>query len=218
MQEIVYDFIGIGLGPFNLSLASLAAPLKGHSSLFMDMSDEFNWHPGMLLNDATMQTPFIADLVTLADPTSPYSFLNYAKESGRLYSFYIREDFFLLRQEYNHYCQWVAKQLPNLRFNQFVELAHYDDKTGCYELLCIDTSNGRQRRYRCKRLVLGQVRILGCLPVAIACVNILFIALTIYRIAKDYGSGKTSPSLAVDKAPPKFITIFYVNDRSISTD
>nr|WP_252975656.1 SidA/IucD/PvdA family monooxygenase [Janibacter melonis] len=34
----------------------------------------------------------MADLVTLADPTSPYSFLAYLKACGRLYSFYIRED------------------------------------------------------------------------------------------------------------------------------
>ena len=40
----------------------------------------------------------MSDLVTLADPTSPYSFLNYLKEKGRLYSFYIRENFYPLLQ------------------------------------------------------------------------------------------------------------------------
>ena len=155
MQAPVLDFIGIGLGPFNLSLASLAQPLPRLNGLFLDMSDQFNWHPGMLLDGTTMQTPFMADLVTLADPTSRYSFLNYAKSSGRLYAFCIREDFFLLRQEYNQYCQWVARQLPNLRFNQFVQFAHYDESARCYELLGLCTRTGKQTTYRARRLVLG---------------------------------------------------------------
>jgi L-lysine 6-monooxygenase (NADPH-requiring) len=38
--------------------------------------------------EAEIQVPFLADLVTLADPTSPYTFLNYLHEQGRLYRFY----------------------------------------------------------------------------------------------------------------------------------
>ena len=66
----------------------------------------------MMLDSAHLQVPFMADLVTLADPTSPYSFLNYLKATGRLYRFYIRENFYPLRAEFNAYCQWVAEQLP----------------------------------------------------------------------------------------------------------
>ena len=55
--------------------------------------------------------PFLADLVTLADPTSPYSFLNYLHEQGRLYRFYFHERFHVLRREFEAYCQWVAAQL-----------------------------------------------------------------------------------------------------------
>ena len=31
-----YDFIGIGIGPFNLSIAALAEGLDGFSSLFLE--------------------------------------------------------------------------------------------------------------------------------------------------------------------------------------
>ena len=110
MNDITYDFAGIGLGPFNLSLACLAAPVTGLNAVFLDKSKGFDWHPGMMLQDVTLQTPFLSDLVTLADPTSPFTFLNYIKEQGRIYSFYIRQNFFLLRKEYNQYCQWAAEQ------------------------------------------------------------------------------------------------------------
>ena len=38
--------------------------------VFLEARPEFDWHPGMLLDDATLQVPFMADLVTMADPTS----------------------------------------------------------------------------------------------------------------------------------------------------
>jgi lysine N6-hydroxylase len=88
------DFIVIGLGPFNLGLACLTEPLPGLNGVFLESKPDFDWHSGMFLEGSTLQTPFMSDLVTLADPTSPYSFLNYLKESGRIYSFYIRESSF----------------------------------------------------------------------------------------------------------------------------
>ncbi|MBW8703235.1 L-lysine N6-monooxygenase [Streptomyces sp. MBT84] len=89
-----YDFVGIGLGPFNLGLACLTEPIAGLDGVFLESKPTFEWHSGMFLDGAHLQTPFMSDLVTLADPTSPYSFLNYLKEQGRLYAFYIRENFY----------------------------------------------------------------------------------------------------------------------------
>ena len=79
------------LGPFNLGLACLTDPIDDLDGVFLEARDELAWHPGMLLDDATLQVPFLADLVTMADPTSRWSFLNYLKETGDLYPFYIRE-------------------------------------------------------------------------------------------------------------------------------
>jgi lysine N6-hydroxylase len=109
------DVIGVGLGPFNLGLAALLDPLE-IDAVFFDDKPGFAWHPGLMLPDAEIQVPFIADLVTLADPTSPYSFLNYLHESGRLYRFYFRERFHILRREFEAYCQWVASRLASVRF------------------------------------------------------------------------------------------------------
>jgi len=130
----VYDFIGIGLGPFNLGLAALTAPINELDGLFLERSDRFDWHPGMLLESSTLQVPFLADLVTMADPTSPYSFLNYLKQAGRIYPFYIRENFLPMRAEYNKYCQWVADQLPNLRFGHNVESVAFDEQSSTYRV------------------------------------------------------------------------------------
>ncbi|MBC9794516.1 lysine N(6)-hydroxylase/L-ornithine N(5)-oxygenase family protein [Sinomicrobium weinanense] len=150
-----YDIIGIGTGPFNLGLAALMHPVKDVSALFLDRAEGFNWHPGMLLSDSRLQVPFLADLVTLADPTSEFSFLNYAKHHKKIYSFYIRENFFLLRNEYNMYCQWVAERLPAIRFGNEVREVLYNNTEKCYEVVSQCTSTGEAKARYAKKLVLG---------------------------------------------------------------
>lgn len=147
----VYDFAGIGVGPFNLGLAALSDPVEGLDGVFLERRESFDWHPGMMLEPAHLQVPFMADLVTLADPTSQFSFLNFLKQTGRLYRFYIRENFYPLRAEYNQYCQWVAGQLEPVRFGTDVREITYDD--GVYTL----SVNGPQgpEVLRARRLVLG---------------------------------------------------------------
>ena len=143
-----HDFIAIGLGPFNLGLACLTEPIAELDGVFLESKPDFDWHSGMLLESSTLQTPFMSDLVTLADPTSPFSFLNYLKERGRLYSFYIRESFYPLRTEYNDYCRWAAARLASVRFNRRVTAIEYDD--GRYVVHA-----GPHERYVAPRLILG---------------------------------------------------------------
>jgi lysine N6-hydroxylase len=147
----VHDFVAVGLGPFNLGLACLTDPLRetdGVSGVFLEARDRFDWHPGMLLDDATLQVPFLADLVTMADPTSRWSFLNYLKQQGALYPFYIRESFYPLRREYDDYCRWAAEHLDNVRFGQRVVAVEHDGRT-------YQTSTSAGETWLSKRLVLG---------------------------------------------------------------
>ena len=155
MQNKIYDFIAVGIGPFNLSLACLTAPIENLDGLFFDKNESFNWHPGMLLQDTTLQIPFLADLVTLADPTSPFSFLNYIKEQGKMYSFYIRENFLLLRNEYNQYCQWAIRKLPNIYFNTEVTAIEYDENQQLYIVNTLSTKTNDTTIYKTKKIVLG---------------------------------------------------------------
>lgn len=155
MSERVHDFAAIGLGPFNLGLACLTEPIEDLDGIFLEQAEHFDWHPGLLLDSTTLQTPFMADLVTLADPTNPYSFLNYSKQKGRIYSFYIRESFFLLRNEYNQYCRWAAEQLSNIAFNTRVDRIGYNALARCYVISARCMKSGATKTYKARRLVLG---------------------------------------------------------------
>lgn len=157
-----YDLLGIGIGPFDLGLAALADPLDDVEAVFLDQRDGFSWHAGMLIEGTTLQVPFLADLVTMADPTSPYSFLAWLKATGRLYQFYIRESFYPLRAEYDQYCRWVAEQLPSLRWGRRVtsvvrvaDPAAADGESGGHVFeVTAETVHGVEK-YCAKHLVLG---------------------------------------------------------------
>lgn len=155
----VHDLVGVGVGPFNLGLAALLEPLE-LDALFLDEKPRFEWHPGLLLEETTLQVPFLADLVTMADPTSRYSFLNYLREYSRLYNFYFLERFHIPRREYNHYCQWVAEELASCRFGERVEevrlaASRVPGAERVFEVRTLERATGATRTYRARNLALG---------------------------------------------------------------
>lgn len=159
------DFIGIGIGPFNLSLAALLKDTSDLRYRFFEQKQEFAWHEGMLLPDTTLQVPFMADLVSMVEPTSPFSFLNYLKQHDRLYQFYFLEDLHIPRQEYNHYCQWASRQMPALSFASSVTAVR-----AISDGFEVDVNErGSRQRYACRNLVVGT----GTVPVLPACLKTL---------------------------------------------
>ncbi|GAA4415555.1 lysine N(6)-hydroxylase/L-ornithine N(5)-oxygenase family protein [Actinokineospora soli] len=119
------DLAGVGIGPFNLSLAALADPVPGLKALFFERRPEFRWHPGLLIDGTTLQVPFLADLVSLVDPTHPLSFLSYLRDRDRLFPFYFAERFHIPRTEYDDYCRWASERLPACRFDHDVSTARW---------------------------------------------------------------------------------------------
>ncbi|AYE49647.1 lysine N(6)-hydroxylase/L-ornithine N(5)-oxygenase family protein [Priestia megaterium] len=152
-QRDILDVIGVGVGPFNLGLAALIDKTDCTYKCF-EQKKEFNWHPGMLLEGTTLQVPFMADVVTMVDPKSPYTFLNYLHEHERLYQFYFFEKFHIPRNEYNHYCRWVASQLSGLEFNSTVkEVKMHEDAKPFYEVTV--EKEGKLHTYYSHHLVTG---------------------------------------------------------------
>ncbi len=165
-NDAVHDFVAVGVGPFNLGLACLSSALTDLRCVFLDKGEEFNWHPGMLIDGVTLQSPFLADLVSMADPTSPFSYLNYRKQQGSLFNFFVRENYYLERQEYNRYCRWAVSRLDNIRFNHHVEQVVYHPEQRVYRVSGIETKENEPFSFLAKKLVVGigmKPRIPDCL-------------------------------------------------------
>lgn len=154
-NDAVYDFVAVGVGPFNLSLACLCSAIPDLRCVFLDKAEEFDWHPGMLIDGVTLQSPFLADLVSMADPTSPFSYLNYRKQEGSLFNFFVRENYYLERQEYNRYCRWAASRLDNIHFNHDVEQVVYDGDLSVYRVTGTERKQKKPFSFLAKKLVIG---------------------------------------------------------------
>jgi lysine N6-hydroxylase len=155
-RRTVHDVVGVGLGPFNLGLAALLDGVdEAVDAVFLERDAEFSWHEGMLLEGATLEVPFLADLVTLADPTNPHSYLNYLRETGRIYEFYFYETFQTPRREYNDYLRWVVENLEACRFEREVVSVRWDAEAACYVVTARRPETGERFEYRGENLALG---------------------------------------------------------------
>ncbi|ANC03408.1 MULTISPECIES: lysine N(6)-hydroxylase/L-ornithine N(5)-oxygenase family protein [Pseudomonas] len=110
----IHDLIGVGFGPSNLALAIALEELaetNGHAldALFIDKQSDYRWHGNTLATQSELQISFLKDLVSLRNPTSPYSFVNYLHQKQRLADFINLGTFYPCRLEYNDYLRWAAE-------------------------------------------------------------------------------------------------------------
>lgn len=127
MTQYDYDALGVGFGPSNMAIAVAhdALEKRGEGTVprlhFIEKNEIFDWHPGMLLNEADMQVSFLKDMATSVDPTSPYTFLNYMQKTNGLHDFINLRTFYPPRMEYRNYLRWVADHFDHLvRYNSEV--------------------------------------------------------------------------------------------------
>lgn len=143
-----YDLIGIGTGPFNLSLAAMLKKTSLNYKFF-ERNPHLKWHSEIIFNDSLMQTSFFKDLTSSVDPTSEFTFLNYLVSQGLFYTFMNTNRTVVTRREYERYLQWSAEKLSekieftqNVREitlkNNFFQIAT-DQTTAFAKNICIGT-------------------------------------------------------------------------------
>ncbi len=108
------ELLAVGAGPSNLALAVALeelAPGLARGSLVIDRDQQVSWQRGMLLPEVLSNTTFLKDLVTMRNPRSKFSFLNYLHVTGRLDQFVNLGCFTPYRLEVAQYLKWVAASL-----------------------------------------------------------------------------------------------------------
>ncbi len=126
MAKDVLDLAGIGAGPFNLSVAALLDAEPHVNARFFEAKSAFDWHPGMQLPGARLQTSYLKDLVSGVDPCNRHSFLNYLVQTGRFYPFLSANLPAISRKEFADYLAWAAGNLRSLRFDHPVEAVDFN--------------------------------------------------------------------------------------------
>ncbi|EOS93736.1 hypothetical protein SY86_09185 [Erwinia tracheiphila] len=154
------DVVCIGLGPFNLSLSVLLHEAGFENYIAIEQKESFSWHEGMLLEGTTLQVPFLADLSTMVNPRSEFTYLNYLHEKNRLQKFFFFEDFKVPRREYNNYCQWACEKIKEKIIFDCAAISIKETKTG----FAIQTSKGK---IYTRKIVIG----IGTVPYTPECVK-----------------------------------------------
>ena len=168
-NQKVYDLIGIGFGPSNLALAIAIQEESEREggeileALFLESKLEYAWHPGMLLKDSQMQISFLKDLVTIRNPQSKYTFINYLKTKQRLNEFVNLREFYPARIEFNDYFTWIANQLNDqVEYGKevisVVPVVGTDNDTETVQLLKVsarDVRTGEHKEYLTRHLVVA---------------------------------------------------------------
>ena len=163
MNTPAYDMIGIGFGPANLAIAIAMdehPPAEGRSLkfCFIEKQPEFEWHGGMLLSNTYLQVSFMKDLVTLRNPTSRYSFVNYLHEKKRLESFINLGTFYPSRLEYNDYMRWAAGGFRDrVHYGETVVSIDPVEENGRVEWLAVHSrcADGTPKERRARSIVIG---------------------------------------------------------------
>lgn len=131
---VVHDLIGIGFGPSNIALAIALeerARTQGELQvLFLDKQADYRWYGNTLVSQSELQISFLKDLVSLRNPTSPYSFVNYLHKHGRLVDFINLGTFYPCRMEFNDYLRWVA--------GHFAEQSRYGEEVLSVEPMLVE--------------------------------------------------------------------------------
>ena len=164
-DEVVHDVLGIGFGPANLALAialeeEAEERRQNLRRLFLDSKLEPIWHPGMLIEGSLIQISVLKDLVTVRNPRSRFTFLNYLKIQGRLFEFLNLRDLFPTRIEFNDYLTWVARELsPSVRYGREVvsvaPVAGGGREVDLLRVDAVDVATGRREEHLTRNLVLA---------------------------------------------------------------
>lgn len=118
MADRHVELLAVGAGPSNLALSVALeelAPELAEETLLVEQHDDVVWQRGMLLPSTVSQVSFLKDLVTLRNPRSKFSFVNYLHDVGRLNEFVNLGSFTPYRLEISQYLRWVAESLSSIR-------------------------------------------------------------------------------------------------------
>lgn len=151
------DIVALGAGPANLALAVQLLEDPNFSQLdfrILEAKPEFAWHPGMLLPHAHLDTHFAKDLVTMSNPRSQFTYLNFLACHGRLESFLNLGHANPFRKEFNEYLSWTASHFEDrIDYGCTVEsIARKSD--GRFAVHASDRS-GARLCYEARNVVLG---------------------------------------------------------------
>ncbi|MBR1218510.1 SidA/IucD/PvdA family monooxygenase [Bradyrhizobium sp. U87765 SZCCT0131] len=144
----VLDLLCAGFGPAGISLAAALADWQEAGGVdhaphvrFLERNAGPAWQPGLLVRGTDINHNFLRDFATPRDPRSRFTFVNYLKQSGRLYHFGHLGGR-VARTDWDAYVRWTAGLLADyVSYSQTVESVTAYPSPDNPDLLLVKTQN-----------------------------------------------------------------------------
>lgn len=109
-----FDLVCIGFGAASLSVAvALEENQALANTLFLECQTQAEWKPLHHLATQRMGMSFLSDLITLENPRSNFSFINYLHETNQLIAFINVSKLQPSREAYTEYLRWCASHFQS---------------------------------------------------------------------------------------------------------
>lgn len=159
-----YDVVCIGFGTKGLALATAFADQDPRQKvLFLERGIQFSETLGYGSQENACGSGFLRDLITLRNPRSEYTFINFLHSTELLVAFTNASQMSTSRLLTAKYLSWVAEKISSLGWLSFgreainirpTELTPNGRVTG-WTVDLRDSANGAASRVSCKRLIVA---------------------------------------------------------------
>jgi L-ornithine N5-oxygenase len=163
-QATTYDVVCIGFGTKGLALSTVLADYDpSHKILVVEREGQFNGDLGFASTESPAGSSFLRDLITLRNPRSEYTFINFLHETNLLIAFTNASQLITSRQLTARYMTWVAEKIQRLGWVAFNREAvnikpmkvSPDGQVSKWTVDLRANGNGAASKITCKRLIVA---------------------------------------------------------------
>lgn len=163
-QSTTYDVVCIGFGTKGLALSTVLADHDpSQKVLVVEHDGSFNGDLGFASTESSAGSTFLRDLITLRNPRSEYTFINFLHETNLLIAFTNASQLITSRQLTARYMTWVAEKIQRLGWVAFNKEAvnikptkiAADGQVSKWSVDLRANGNGAASKITCKRLIVA---------------------------------------------------------------
>ena len=163
-QPTTYDVVCIGFGTKGLALSTVLADHDpSQKVLVIERDGQFNGDLGFASTENSAGSSFLRDLITLRNPRSEYTFINFLHETNLLIAFTNASQLITSRQLTARYMTWVAEKIQRLGWVAFNKEAvnikptkvSADGQVSKWTVDLRANGNGAASKITCRRLIVA---------------------------------------------------------------
>ena len=163
-QAATYDVVCIGFGTKGLALSTVLADHDpSQKVLVVERDSQFNGDLGFASTESSAGSSFLRDLITLRNPRSEFTFINFLHETNLLIAFTNASQLITSRQLTARYMTWVAEKIQRLGWVAFNKEAvnikptkvSADGQVSKWTIDLRANGNGAASKISCRRLIVA---------------------------------------------------------------